>query len=247
MPTRARKTTSKTAQGASKPSAPPAFSAPSLARGSAGPSLGSVPLRLEPGRGPWTWCISAARLGCRNGRIVPLAVKAFHAPGISANIRGDNGSGYVQQLIRMGYVPIPHDRLPCVAFGEDRSTAPDSTYLHRWQGVSLHGYEVDHWRDAWHRPQRLGNQVIWQEDAEGRDLFLSEALRDLCNGGDELSDVQITLATRPILQRIRSEATMDGPGARKLVRQMATHLPREHHTDDVRDILARMEITLPAV
>lgn len=227
-------------------SAPPATrsSAPSLARGASGPSLGSTPLLLRPGRGPWTWCISPARLGCRNGQIVPLPVPAYHAAGLSANVRGDNGAGYVGQLTRQGYKAVPHDRLPCVAFDASREGAPDSTYLHRWEGRDIGGGTVERWSDAWSRPIQFGHQVIWEQDAAGRDAFLVQCLIDLCNDGQPLSAIQIRMATEPLIDRIRAEAGNEAPAARKVVRQLAQHLPRANYTPEVVDILNRMGITI---
>ena len=221
--------------------------APALARGSQGPSLGSVPMLLDPGRGPWTWMLSAARLGCRRGRIVPLTINAWHAPGISANIAGDGGSGYVGQLVRQGYVPIPHDYLPCVAWGESRAGAPDSVYLDKHIGHDIEGRGCERWTDAWIRPLQLGHVVQWESDAEGRDAFLIAAWTHLCNGGKPPAPVQVRLAVQPVLSRIESEAAYMTEAARILIRQLAENLPVEHYTDTVRDILRRRDLPIPEV
>jgi len=220
------------------------LSRPRLAQSAAGPSLGSTPMRLRESRGPWTWMISAARLGCRNGVIVPRAVPAWHAPGVSANVRGDNGAGYVGDLKRQHYVEIPHDRLPCVAFGESRAGAAHSVYLERHEGVSIGGARVFRWTSAWTRYARLGHMTYPEYDHAGQDLFLHQALLDLCTPDGKLSPVQITLATRPLIKRIEAEASREGPHARALIAQMAAQLPAEHVPDSVHAILRRLEIEL---
>jgi len=244
MATRANKPTK------SDPAAPAGsspLSVPSLARGPSGPSLGSAPLLLRPGRGPWTWCISAAKLGCRNGQIVPLPVMAWHAPGISANVRGDGGQGFVNQLSRQGYVPIPHDFLPAVAFGQNRAGSPDSTYLDRHMGISMDGRQVTRWVDAWRRPSRIGHRVEWMHDEEGRDAFLVAALIALANGGEPLREVQIRIATQPLIRRIESEANRATERSRLIIRQLASHLPPEHIPASVHAILRRHDIEIEPV
>ena len=215
---------------------------PALSQPAGGPSLGATPLRLREGRGPYTWMISAARLGCRHGRIVPMVVPAWHAPGIGANVRGDHGAGYIGQLRRQGYVEIPHDRLPCVAFGASRAGAKHSTYLERYEGVGADGRPVTQWVDAWQRPQQIGHLVVWETDDEGRDEFLAAALRDLACGGRDLTSAQVQLAIRPILARIRAEADRDTARSRRLIATMAGHLPAEHTPPDIRRLLERLEI-----
>ena len=221
------------------------LSRPRLAQSAAGPSLGSTPMRLRESRGPWTWMISAARLGCRNGVIVPRAVPAWHSPGVSANRRGDNGAGYVGELKRQDYVEIPHDRLPCVAFGKSRDGAAHSVYLERHEGVSIGGARVFRWTSAWERYARLGHLTHAEYDHAGKDLFLHQALLDLCTPDGELSPLQIKLATLPLIKRIEAEANHDGPRARALITQMARQLPAEHVPAQVHAILRRLEIELP--
>lgn len=237
--TRARTETA----AASEAAAP--MNRPRLAQTAAGPSLGSAPMRLRESRGPWTWMISAARLVCRNGRILPKAVPAWHAPGIAGNVRGDGGSGYVGQLVRQGYVQIPHDRLPCVAFGQSRENARHSVYLERHEGVDLDGRPAVQWTTAWTRYARLGHMSIPEHDHEGKDRFLEQAMLDLVCKDGKLSEVQIGMAIRPVVDRIHAEASNDTPRARRLIADMAAHLPREHTPDSVRAILQRLEIELP--
>lgn len=241
MATRASRAAEQTTATAPTPST----SVPSLARGASGPSLGSVPLLLRPGRGPWTWCLSAARLGCRNGRIVPMVVPAYWTPGLSANVKGDGGQGYIGQLKRQGYVEIPHDFLPAVAFGEDRAGSPDSTYLNKWQGVDLEGRKVVKWADAWWRPLQLGHVVESETDAAGRDDFLIQALIEIANGGKPLGTAQIRIATQPVIRRIEQEANRASERSRLLIQKLAGHLPVEHYTDSVRQILRRQDIEVP--
>ena len=219
-------------------------SVPSLARGSSGPSLGSVPLLLRPGRGPWTMCISAAKLGCRDGRIVPLVVPAWHTPGISANIAGDGGQGYIAQLTRAGFAPIPHTFLPAVAFGASRAGAEHSTYLERLEGHDIEGRGCVQWVDAWTRPLQLGHIVEMDRDATGKDDFLVAAWTELCNGGKSPSKLQQRIATQPVISRIESEANRATERSRLLIQQLAGHLPREHYTDSVRQILRRQDVEI---
>ena len=198
----------------------PTSSVPAFARGSSGPSLGSVPLRLRGGRGPWTWMISQAKLGCRNGQIVPLAIPAWHAPGISANIRGDRGAGFSNQLQKQGYVEVSHGFAPdSPCFDGDRNNAEHSTYLAKWSGL----------------------------DIVGRDAFLVRALMEVANGGQPLTAAQIRLATAPIINRIHSEANRATERSRLLIMQCARHLPTEHIPDSVRQILQRQQIEMPTL
>ena len=184
--------------------------------------------------------ISAARLGCRHGRIVPLVVPAWHTPGISANVRGDRGAGYVSVLRRQGYVEIPHDRLPCTAWGESRAGGGRSSYLDRYEGVDRGGRGAVRWVDAWTRPRQIGHLVSWEQDAAGRDAFLIAALMDLANRGDPLHPVQIELAVRPVALRIENAANRDTPRSRRLIEQMYRHIPPEHVPDSVRTTIRRI-------
>jgi len=221
------------------------LSRPRLAQSAAGPSLGSSPMRLRESRGPWTWMISAARLCCRNGRIVPKAVPAWHAPGIAGNVRGDHGAGYVGQLTRQGYVEIPHDRLPCVAFGESRAGAAHSVYLERHEGVDITGRKVSQWTSAWTRYVRLGHMVRPEHDHEGKDRFLEQAMLDLVCRDGKLAPVQIEMAIEPLVARIGRESNNDTPRARRMIAQMVAQLPPEHTPDSVRAIMRRLEIEQP--
>jgi hypothetical protein len=74
---------------------------------------------------------------------------------------------------------------------------------------------------------------------------MRRALIELANDGRELSDLQIRIAVEPLQRRIVSESIHDSGHARKVVRQCATHLPREHHTHEITAILDRMGIVLP--
>ena len=221
-------------------------SVPSLAGGLSGPSLGSRPLVLRPGRGPFTWMVSPAKLGCHHGKIVPLMATAWHAPGLSGNRRGDLGRGYQSQLEMEGYVAIPHNwGADSLAFGVPRTGAADSTYLQRWNGVTIYGSPAVQWTHAWKQPQQLGHRVDWVSDDAGRIAFMQRALIELANEGRELSDLQIRIAVEPLQRRIVSESIHDSGHARMVVRQCAVHLPREHHTHEITAILNRMDIVLP--
>ena len=234
------------AQSAPQPAASPAASVPSLAGGLSGPSLGSRPLVLRPGRGPFTWMVSPAKLGCHHGQIVPLLATAWHAPGLSGNRRGDLGRGYQSQLEMEGYIPIPHNwGADSLAFGVSRTGAADSTYLQRWSGVTIYGAPAVQWTHAWKQPQQLGHRVDWITDDAGRIAFMRRALIELANDGRELSDLQIRIAVEPLQRRIVSESIHDSGHARKVVRQCALHLPREHHTHEITAILKRLDIVLP--
>ena len=243
MATRANQST----QGPAAEAGPTSF-VPAFARGSSGPSLGSVPLRLRGGRGPWTWMISQAKLGCRNGQIVPLAIPAWHAPGISANIRGDRGAGFSNQLQKQGYVEVSHGFAPdSPCFDGDRNNAEHSTYLAKWSGLDIEGRPATKWTDAWERPVQLGHIVQWERDEVGRDAFLVRALMEVANGGQPLTAAQIRLATAPIINRIHSEANRATERSRLLIMQCARHLPTEHIPDSVRQILQRQEIEMPTL
>jgi len=232
-------------QGPSSTDAPSSSSVPAFARGASGPSLGSVPLRLRGGRGPWTWMISQAKLGCRNGQIVPLVIPAWHAPGISGNIRGDRGSGFVGQLKSQGYAEIPHGfAADSACFDADRTTAEHSTYLAMWSGIDIDGRPATRWTDAWERPVQLGHIVQWERDEVGRDAFLVRALAEIANRGAALSAAQIRLATKPLIDRIHSEANRASERSRLLIMQCARHLPAAHIPASVRQILTRQEIDL---
>jgi hypothetical protein len=221
-------------------------SVPSLAGGLSGPSLGSRPLVLRPGRGPFTWMVSPAKLGCHHGKIVPLMATAWHAPGLSGNRRGDLGRGYQSQLEMEGYVAIPHNwGADSLAVGVPRTGAADSTYLQRWNGVTIYGAPAVQWTHAWKQPQQLGHRVDWVSDDAGRIAFMQRALIELANEGRELSDLQIRIAVEPLQRRIVSESIHDSGHARMVVRQCAVHLPREHHTHEITAILNRMDIVLP--
>lgn len=243
MATRANQTTSPAVEAGG---AGPSTSVPAFARGSSGPSLGSAPLRLRGGRGPWTWMVSAAKLGCRNGQIVPLPVPAWHAPGISANIKGDRGAGFIGQLGKLGYIEIPHNFAPDAAcFDSDRAGAEHSTYLQRWVGVDIEGRPAVRWSDAWERPMQLGHIVQWERDEVGRDAFLVRALMEVVNRGQPLSDAQVKLATQPLISRIHAEANRATERSRLIIMQCARHLPTEHIPTSVHQILKRQEIDLP--
>jgi hypothetical protein len=234
----------------SPPAAAPAQSTPPtplLAGGSLGPSLGSRPLVLRPGRGAFTWMVNPAKLGCYHGTIVPLCAIAWHAAGLSANVRGDNGQGYRMQLEREGYKSIPHNYAhDAVAFGSDRSNVTHSTYLNRWEGIDIQGRPAVRWTHAWTRPQQLGHRVEWLKDDPGRVAFLHRALIEIANDGQDLSDLQIRIATESLIRRIEAESINESGHARKVIRECAIHLPREYHTEHVTSILARLNITLPA-
>lgn len=218
----------------------PAFARATLS----GPSLGSAPLRLAGGRGPFTIMVTPAKLGCRFGRIVPLHVCAMHDPGIGSNVKGDNGAGFIHDLTTQGYVAIPHNFVPCVAFGESRVGSEPSYYLRKHEGYDGEGRSVEMFTDAWMRPRQLGHLTTWENDREGRDTFLIEALRRLVMGGRDLEPIQVEIATMPLIRRILDEARMDTAHARQMIREMVVHLPPEHMPDSIKDIAKRLEIEL---
>ena len=167
-------------------------------------------------------------------------------PGLSANIEGDGGHGHVSDLIRQGYVAMPHGFLPAVAFGLSRAGSQHSTYLDMHSGHDLAGNPVVKWTDAWTRPLRLGHIVEWEQDEEGRDAFLIAAWVKLCNADQPLSKLQVRIATRPLISRIESEANQSSERSRLLISQLAAQLPAEHYTESVRQILRRQDVEVPA-
>lgn len=236
MATRANVTSSP----AVEQSAPVHQSVPALARANTGPSLGSTPLRLEPGRGLWTWAINPAKLGCRDGRIVPLQVPVLHAGGFSANIEGDQGAGWLAQLRREGWVEIPHDFAPdAKAFDQPRTNAALSVYIEEYRGVAITGVSVTRYVDAWKRPLQIGMHTEWEEDTAGRDAYLARALVEIANKGQALNEAQIRLATRPYIRQIEALASRDDARAVRHISQIAGHLPVQYHTEGVREILKR--------
>lgn len=229
--------------------APPAgvhSSTPALARANSGPSLGSTPLRLSPGRGLWTWAINPAKLGCRDGRIVPLQVRVLHAAGFSGNVLGDQGEGWMAQLRKDGWVEIPHDFAPdAKAFGSPRVGAALSVYIEQYKGMSVSGAAVVKYVDAWKRPLQIGLHTEWEDDSDGRDVYLSRALVEVANKGQPLNAAQIRLATAPVIKQIEALSARDDARAGRHLLKLAKHLPVEHYTDGVKEILKRRGLEVP--
>jgi hypothetical protein len=184
-------------------------------------------------------------VGCLNGQVVALPVQALHEAGIGANVRGDGGGGQINDLTRSGYKAVPHNLPGVTAFGKARDGAADSVYLEKWVGQDIGGNSVERWTDAWMRPVQFGHQVIWEHDEPGRAAFKAQILIEVANGGQPLSDLQLRMAARPMIERIKAESSRESPAARKLVRQIALHLPRALFTDEVHDSLKRLDIDLP--
>ena len=190
-------------------------------------------LRVQRAACGWTWMIDPGRLGCRNGRIVPLPIKAPWQPGLLSNNRApDQGAGAVAEFSRPAYgmVPIPHDR-PATAWGKPREPSEGdalSTYVVPMDAVSG-GRNVIHHVDAWTRPTLVGSHIEWKHDRDGRDAFLAQALLDLgTNGTGKLSEAQIHLATAPAIHKLDQLSMQDSRNAaREYVRQ-AAHIPPEH-------------------
>jgi hypothetical protein len=211
---------------------------PSLARSSAaGPSLAAGALRLPGFRGPWTYMISPAKLGVRLGRIVPLPAKAWHEPGLNGNapVAGNGGEGFIMTLRRQGFVELSHD-IPAIAFGQERlpGNVADSTYLQRYTGVDPQGRSTVYWCDAWERPEPFGHLIAWKRDQEGRDAWLHQQL--LRVSGGELSELQIRLATEPLIASIRSIYRAHGEKAAHRLREQLKHLPAAHVPPDLKAI-----------
>lgn len=225
----------------SSSSAPSAAAGPSLARSSSsGPTLAGGALRLPGYRGPWTYAISPAKLGCRNGQIVPLAAKAWHEPGLNGNAPGPNhGEGFLMTLRRQGYVEIPHDT-PARAFGADRVGVQDSTYLDRYTGIDAHGRHTVYWCDAWERPEPFGHLVHWRRDPDGRDQWLHDQLLRISGGA--LSDLQISLATEPLIASIRGLYRAHGSKASVRIKEQIAHLPPAHVPPDLQAIASELGI-----
>lgn len=184
--------------------------------------------------------ISPAKLGCRNGRIVPMPAKAWHEPGLNGNApRASQGEGYIMTLRRQGYQEISHDT-PAVAFGADRVNVADSTYLDRYTGQDGQGRSVVYWADAWERPQALGHIIYWERDQEGRDQWLEAQLLRLSGGA--LSEVQIRLATEPLIASIRSIWRTHGAKAAQRVKEQLGHLPADRIPADLLAVAQELQI-----
>lgn len=193
----------------------------------------SGPLRLPGGQGPWTYMVSPAQLTCRNGRIVPLPAKAWHAPGLNGNGRSrGRGEGFVSYLSGQGYVPVPHDR-PAVAFGIERTTPDPSTYLDVYDGIGPSGEPVEYYCDAWRRPHTLGHTLRWEADEQGRDEWLA-GLVDLIGMDGKWSDDQIAIAIDPVVTKARSLLDRDDPRGKRMLAIAVRHLPAEHVPDDLK-------------
>lgn len=215
----------------------PSFAAPTVT----GSAFSSRPLQIRRPRGAFTLMVNPAKLGCRDGRIVPLPVKVWHEPGWCGNgAHNDQASGAILQLERQGFSRIDHGT-PVVAFGESRTTPQPSTYLNRFEGVSPKGRAVVHYADAWERPRQMGHLTTWEQDSEGRDLWLVEQLAAI---SPELAPVQIELATTPLIERARQ--LIGKPNTERLIASYVGHLPVEHTPSDLASYRPEMDATTPA-
>jgi len=140
-------------------------------------------------------------------------------------------------MIANGYQPVPHD-LPCEAFGQSRAGSPVSTYLDRYQGVSG-GRGVVYYSDAWHRPKQLGHITNWEHDREGWKAFLAQCLEIVSPNG--LVDLQVQLAVRPILRRVRAAQDRGDARGNRMLRQLLCHLPPEHVPSELLDLVAESQ------
>lgn len=193
-------------------------------------SFDDAPLRLPGPRGPWTWCLSPAKLCCRHGRILPVAASAWFDDGFSTNQAGGRGNGLIGDLARHGFTtPIPHRR-PAIAFGQSTVPSP-STYLRKWTGMdgSRSGesvlYTCVRYTDAWTRYESLGHLTQKEEDRDGRDDWLEGCLELIAPGG--LSDFQIRLATEPVIRKCLSllDRGREDARGRRVLHQTVLHLP----------------------
>ena len=207
----------------------------------AGPSVASFangPLIVPGSCDAWTWCVSPVALQCHTGRIVPRLAKAWHTPGLGGNGRDlGRGEGFVASLRdRYGYQPVPHD-IECVAFGESRTEPAPSTYLDRYEGVTVNDLPCVYHTDAWHRPRVLGNLTIWDWDAAGWLDFLGRCLRIVTPG--DLDPVQIELAMAPLIRSIRRLLDRKDERAAGALEQHLAHLPAEHAPADLQKRIDR--------
>ena len=222
---------------AGTPAAPnlgaPSLAGPSLA---GGPSLTRGAMPLPGQRDAWTYCVSPTRLHCIDGLILPTLAKAWHTPGANGNSASPDsrGQGFISNLMGVGYVAVPHD-LPAVAFGEDRKTAPVSTYLDRYEGVS-HGRGVVYYSEAWRRPKRIGHLVSWEFDREGWLAFLGDCLALVCPDG--LVQMQIDLAMQPLVRRLRAAQDREDSRGRRMVATLLDNAPIDHLPADLLDLAA---------
>lgn len=216
------------------PTGAPSLAGPSLAGGPALTSRGALPL---PGqRDAWTYCVSPTRLHCIEGQILPTLAKAWHTPGANGNSASPDsrGQGFIANLMGAGYVAVPHD-IPATAFGADRKDSPVSTYLDRYEGVSM-GRRVVYYSEAWRRPQRIGHLVSWEYDRPGWLAFLQSCLNLVSPDG--LVQVQIDLAVAPLVRQIRAAQDREDSRGRRRLGLLLKNAPMEHLPADLADIAA---------
>lgn len=179
---------------------------------------------------PWTWMVSADRLTCRRGRIVPDLIKhQWTAGGLNPPTtwaHGNRAQGSVAASMASSMaIEVPR-RMPGVtAFGQSRDGA-DYCYMDLYRnGGMVYACE------AWERPRRLGSRVIWDRDEEGFLAFLERLLPLIAPDG--LEPIQIEIATAPIIRQARLALIKDGPSVERHVRQVVAQLPREHIPADL--------------
>ena len=205
---------------------------PSLAAPAAGPTLAGGPLRVPAENEAWTYCASPTMLECHDGQIVAKLAKAWHTPGLNGNgrLRG-RGEGFIAALEAQGWTRIPHD-IECLAWGEP-SRGPDSTYLRRWSGL-LGERIVSYWTDAWTRPRAIGQETRWTRDEAGWRDFLARCLAVVWPG--DLDEVQVEIATAPLLRRLRAVLGRETISARQAREACLRHLPSAHVPRDLRAV-----------